>query len=160
MCSSRTASRSWVTGGRRWLGPWPENGELRDQAQPLGLLHGLGAVAHAELAIERGGVLLDGVRGEEEPLGDLAVGRAARDEVEHLALALGQRRARGGLVRLEDRHAEPDHPDRAGDVGGGPVLGDEARGAGGARGVRRDAAGAGDEEHVDARYEEAQALAD
>ena len=30
-------------------------------------------------------------------------------------------------LRLEDGHPEPDHPHRAGDVGGAPVLGDEAR---------------------------------
>ena len=35
---------------------------LRGQAQPLRALHGLGAVAHAELAVERARVLLDRVR--------------------------------------------------------------------------------------------------
>src|SRR5215211_7815383 len=116
--------------GRLWL---------RDQPDPLGLLDRLGAVAGAELAIQRGRVLLDGVRREEQPLGDLAVGGAAGHGLEHLALAVGERRARGGLVGLEDRHAEPDHPHCAGDVGRGPVLGDEAGGPGGPRGARRDA---------------------
>ena len=44
--------------------------------ETLGLLHRFGAVAHAELAIQRGGVLLDGVRAQEQLAGDLAVGRA------------------------------------------------------------------------------------
>ena len=75
-------------------------------------------------------------------------------------LALGQRRAGGRLVGLEDRHAEADHPHRAGDVGGGPVLGDEAGGAGGARGVRGDPAGPGDHQDVGRRDDLAQPLAD
>src|SRR5829696_3128802 len=133
---------------------------LGDQADALGLLHGLGAVARTELAIERGGVLLDRVGREEEALGDLAVGGAGRDRLEHLPLALGERRPRGRLVGLEDRHAEPDHPHGAGDVGGRPVLGDEARGAGGARGVRGDPPRAGDHQDVRRRDELAQALAD
>ena len=40
-------------------------------------------------------------------------------------------------LRLEDRHAEPDHAHGAGDVARVPVLGDEARRARGARGGRR-----------------------
>ena len=114
-----------------------------------------------KLPVERGGVLLDRVRGEEELLGDLAVRRARADEVEHLALALGQpRTARGRLVRAEDGHAQADHPDRAGDVGRRPVLGDEAGGAGRAGGVRVDPARAGDQQHVRVRRLRAQALAD
>ena len=46
------------------------------EAEPLGALHGLRAVAHAELAVERARVLLDRVRREEQALGDLLVGRA------------------------------------------------------------------------------------
>src|SRR5829696_4867512 len=64
---------------------------LGDEADALGLLHGLRPVARAELAIQRGGVLLDRVRRQEEALGDLAVGGARRHRLEHLTLALGQR---------------------------------------------------------------------
>src|SRR3954469_11658972 len=93
---------------------------LRDEAQALRLLDGLGAVAHLELAIERRGVLLDRVGGEEERAGDLTVGGAARDRLQDFALALGERRPGRGLVRLEDGHAEPDHAPRARDVRGRP----------------------------------------
>ena len=57
--------------------------------------------AHAELAIQRGRVLLDRVRREEQPLGDLAVGGAGGDGLEHLALALGQRRPGGASCGLK-----------------------------------------------------------
>ena len=56
----------------------PGGARLGRQAEPLGALHRLGAVAHAELAVERARVLLHGVRREEEALGDLLVGRAGR----------------------------------------------------------------------------------
>src|SRR3954471_12914614 len=133
---------------------------LRDQAQALGLLHRFGAVAHAELAIQRGGVLLDGVRAEIQRAGDLAVGRARGDRLQHLALALGQRRAGRRLVRLEHGHPEADHAHGAGDVRGRPVLGDEARRARGLGGVGRDAPGARDEQHVHPRREREQLRAD
>jgi hypothetical protein len=57
--------------------------------QPLGLRDGLGAVADAELLVQRGGVLLDRVGGEVQPCGDLGVGGPGGDELEDLALARG-----------------------------------------------------------------------
>src|SRR5919197_5570005 len=81
--------------------PFKNVGErLRNEPDPLRLLHGFGPIPRAELAIERGGVLLDGVRRQEQALGDLAVGGAGGDGLEHLALAVAQRRAGGGLVGL------------------------------------------------------------
>src|SRR5512133_2686051 len=55
----------------------------------------LGARAHAELAIARGDVGLDGLDAQEERLGDLAVALAGRGQLAHLALA---RRQRGGAL--------------------------------------------------------------
>src|SRR5438067_1389388 len=82
---------------------------LSEQADPLGELHRLCAVAGPELPIQRTRVLLDGVRREEQPIGDLAVGGAGGDQVQHLALALGEERRRLlGLAR-EHRHPESDH---------------------------------------------------
>src|SRR4051794_30917669 len=57
-----------------------------EDAEPLRPKDRLGAVASPDLAVERAGVVLDRVRREVEPLGDLAVGRARRDHVEHLPL--------------------------------------------------------------------------
>src|ERR1700720_4600108 len=71
---------------------------LAVQPEALRALHGVGAVARAELAIERAGVLLDGVRREEQRGGDLAVGGAAGDQREDLALAVGERRRRAAGV--------------------------------------------------------------
>src|SRR3954469_3285975 len=133
---------------------------LRDQAQTLGLLHGLGAVADAQLAIQRRRVLLDRVRREIQRRRDLAVGGSRGDGLDHLALTLGQRRSRGRLVRLEDGHAQPDHPHRPGDVGRRPVLGDEPGRAGRLGGVGRDAPRPGDEQHVQARVLRQQLRAD
>src|SRR4051795_605361 len=58
------------------------NPTLRDKPEPLRLLHGFGAVADVELAVQARRVLLDRVRGEEQRAGDLAVGRAAGDRLE------------------------------------------------------------------------------
>src|SRR5438270_308084 len=60
---------------------------LGRKAQPLRALDGLGAVGHAELAVQRARVLLHRVRRQVEPARDLAVGRSGRDQLEHLALA-------------------------------------------------------------------------
>src|SRR5579875_3320761 len=59
----------------------------RRQPELLRALDRLGTVAGAELAIDRARVLLDGVRREVERSGDLAVGLAAGDVRQHLALA-------------------------------------------------------------------------
>ena len=61
---------------------------LGQQTDALGLLHRLGAVARTELSVQRTRVLLDRVRREEQLLGDLTVGRACRDQFEHLTLTL------------------------------------------------------------------------
>src|SRR5262245_22805831 len=47
---------------------------------------------HAELLPENVAVRLDRARGDTEPLGDLVVGAARRDEDDHVALAIGDRR--------------------------------------------------------------------
>ncbi len=103
----------------RSVGPDPPNGGVR-RAQPISPsrwrpLDRVGAVARAELAVEaarcaRGSCA---ARGAAPPAISRLV-EPARDQVEHLALARGQRR--GGAssdLRLEDRHAEPDHAHRA-----------------------------------------------
>src|SRR5215210_3609818 len=142
----RRAGRRWLPGAR--------------EPQLLGALCRLGPVADTELAVERRGVVLDGVRGEEEPLGDLAVGRPLADQLEDLALAGGERHRRPlGLAR-EDGHPAADHADRVGHLLGAPVLGDEAGRAGGLRRLRRDPAGAGDQQNAGLRRGVAERLAE
>ena len=51
---------------------------------------GLCAVAQIQLAEDIRDVVLDRALGDEERLADLAVARAARQEAENLALAVGQ----------------------------------------------------------------------
>src|SRR3954452_13071766 len=133
---------------------------LRRQPEPLRALDRLGPVAHAELAIQPAGVLLDGVRREEQLRGDLAVGRAGGDQLEDLALARREPRRRLVRARLEDRHPQRDETHGVGDVTRRPVLGHEATGARGARGRCRDPPGAGYEQHLGARRDLLQALAD
>ncbi len=58
-----------------------------EEPEPLRALHGLRAVADLELAVQLARVLLDGVGREEQRLGDLRVGGARGDQVEHLLLA-------------------------------------------------------------------------
>jgi hypothetical protein len=60
----------------------------------------------------------------------------------------------------EDLLAVADHAHELRDLGGRPVLGDEAGSAGSARRTRRDAAGAGHQQHARCRRLRAQALAD
>ena len=109
-----------------------------EQPHPLGALHRLGAVAGPELAIQRAGVLLDRVRREVERAA--AISRL----VEPAAISSSTSRSRSDSsgagcseVGREHRHPEPDHPHRARHLARVPVLGDEPRGAGGARRRRR-----------------------
>ena len=54
------------------------------------LLHegtGFDSVVHADFPIDVGHVALDRPRAQEEPLRDLAIAQARRDETEHLDLA-------------------------------------------------------------------------
>src|SRR5215207_2926649 len=118
------------------------------EAETLRALHRLGAVAHVQLAVERAGVLLHGVWGEEQPLGDLLVGGARGHQREHLALPVRERS--GGLLGAwrEDRHPLADHAHGHGHVVRGPVLRDEARRTGRLGGLRRDPAGPGDQQYA------------
>ena len=65
---------------------------LAEEAELAGPRHGLRAVGHAQLVEQVRDVPLHGVHGDEELLGDGAVGVAARHQREHLVLAGGQRR--------------------------------------------------------------------
>src|SRR3954451_2076977 len=84
------ASRGAAPAGCPWASRRPER-LLRQLSGQLG------AGAHAELAIARGEVGLDGLDAQEEGLGDLAVALAGRGQLAHLALARRQRR--GALGR-------------------------------------------------------------
>src|SRR5919106_5797155 len=67
------------------------------------------AAAGLELRQQVPDVALDGLLGEEEPLADLAVHEAVRDQLKHLDLA-----HRGLLLELSERGAEGDDlPDTA-----------------------------------------------
>src|SRR5262249_8355618 len=90
-CSSGVLAGCW---GPRLQGRvlWPA-GEagLGDQPELAGAGDGLGAVGRAELAEHVGDVFLDGVEGDDEVAGDLLVGGAAGEQVQHLQFAGGQR---------------------------------------------------------------------
>src|SRR5690606_14611977 len=79
--------------GSALIRPPPEAGLPR-------LHDGLGPARDPELAEEVGDVVADGLRADEQALGDLVVAETARDEAEHLALARGQvREGRGRRSR-------------------------------------------------------------
>ena len=61
---------------------------LRQEAEALSPLHGLGPVANAQLAVHRAGVLLDRVLGQMQLLGDLRVGRPRGHQIQDVAFAL------------------------------------------------------------------------
>ena len=60
-----------------------------NDAHANGLQDGLGAVAGVELLVDRREVVLDGLLGDVEALGDLGCSAPIRDELEDLFLALG-----------------------------------------------------------------------
>src|SRR4051794_6600484 len=122
---------------------------LREQPAPLGVLDGLGAIADAELAIQRARVLLDGVGGEKEVLADLAIGGALGNEMKDLALALGEAQRRRRLAAgREHGHPDPDHPHRLDHVGRVEVLGHEAGRARPTRGLVGDLPGSRDQQNA------------
>src|SRR5450755_2840360 len=118
------------------------------QADPLGALDRLGAVADPELPIQRARVLLDRVAREVQLAGDLGVGGARSHQLEHGTLALGEPERAGTVVGLEHRPAQTDHPHGAGDAASRPVFERESGRAGGTGSVRRDLAGAGEQQHA------------
>src|SRR4051812_16463366 len=65
-----------------------------EQPEPLRPLDSLGAIADLQLAIQRARVLLDRVRRQVQLRRDLRVGGALGDQVEDLALAIGEQRLR------------------------------------------------------------------
>src|SRR5581483_1415650 len=73
---------------------------------PGGISGGLGAAFHAELGEQRRDVVLDGLLGQEDALADLPVGQAFADQLEDLALLVGQVRQRVAFAGLV---AEPGH---------------------------------------------------
>src|SRR6202012_5448764 len=90
-------------------------------------LRGLGAVADAELAIERGGGLLDAVGADVQSRGDLAVGRAGAEQDEDLPLAVAESEAGGWGGRGFQRCAGDDGgADRGDDIVPGDAGGEEA----------------------------------
>src|SRR5581483_2556202 len=133
---------------------------LRHQAKALSALHRLGAVAHAQLAVHRAGVLLDRVLGEVQRLGELRVGGPAGHQLQHRTLPLREPQRLVTVVALEHRPAEADQTYRAGDPPRRPILVGEPRGAGGARRLRGDLPSAGEQEHARARFSGAQLLTD
>src|SRR5262245_56424626 len=64
----------------------PGNG-LGDQPELAGAGGGFGAVGRAELAEQVSDVLLDGIEGDDEVVGDLLVGCAGGEQVQHLHFA-------------------------------------------------------------------------
>ena len=71
---------------------------------PGGVRGGLGPAAQAELGEDVADVVLDGLAADVEALGDLGVGQAVAEQVEHLGLALGQQAAaRAWLTRCGRR---------------------------------------------------------
>src|SRR5204862_493165 len=63
---------------------------LLDDPEKGGFGSGLGATANVQLPQDRRNVVPDRPLREEEPLGDLAIAEASRDELEHLELPRGQ----------------------------------------------------------------------
>ena len=113
---------------------------------------GLHPVAQVELGQAVRDVGLDGGLAQDEPFGDLGVGQSLAEQLQHLALALGEpveqrgvlrRRARGGAWRgghlgddaagdlgREQGVAAPDGADRLDELVGLAVLEQEAAGPG------------------------------
>ena len=85
-----------------------------DQAAGERLVDGLGARAHRQLPVEAAHVGRHGVGRDREEAGDLGVGEALDQEVEHLALALGERRR----IRVDGRAGRPAAARRAGAAAG------------------------------------------
>src|SRR3954451_4677675 len=122
------ASRGAAPAGCVWASRRPER-LLRQLSGQLG------AGAHAELAIARGEVGLDGLDAQEEGLGDLAVTLAGRGQLAHLALARRQRR--GALGRRLARAQAGGHELAPGALGEQERPGPIGVGEGGAQRVAR-----------------------
>ena len=67
-----------------------------EEVKFAGADEGLGAALHSKLAEEVVNVFLDGAEADHELAGDLAVGGAGSDKLQHLQLAIGQRLQHGG----------------------------------------------------------------
>src|SRR5262245_17425003 len=98
---------SLASGTRRGRArPWgPMAGSSGGEAVEVEPLDELAPAAHADLLEDVRQVVLDGVLGDDQGLGDLAGGGAARDQVDHLPLARAELVAGG---------AQPGHLARAG----------------------------------------------
>ncbi len=78
---------------------WNVGGILGEDAKLPGACDCLGPVGDVQLAIDTGCVGFDGARGYDELPGDLLVGLAQGDEVEHFQLAPGKRFNQPGWLR-------------------------------------------------------------
>ena len=87
--SARTTSASHASGAR--VTAWRFVAAAR-RLEPGREHRGLGAALHSELREQVRDVVLDGLLGEEHALADLAVREPLGDEIEDLALLLGQAR--------------------------------------------------------------------
>ena len=133
--------------GHRWMGPKSQGSVPALLMSPLleagGVGRRLGPSAHTQLRQQVGHVVLDRFLGEEHPLADLPVREALGDQVEDLALLLGETgelvllRLRpkpfqhpSGHRRVEERLAPRDPPDSIEEIGSLHLLEDVARGAG------------------------------
>ena len=72
-----------------------------DQADADRVADEAGDVMHVELGHDAAAVALDGLDAQLQLLGDLGAGLALGDELKDLALAVGERIARGGAARGE-----------------------------------------------------------
>ena len=88
----------------------PERASEGHEAVAGGQVDGLGAALGAELGQDRRDVELDGVVADGEALGDGLVGQALGDEVEYLALPLGQILAEASPVGASGRQSRPTLP--------------------------------------------------
>ena len=70
-------------------------GRVSDDALAGGGVHDLGAPPHLQLVAQVAHVELHGRLGDQQPLADLPVAHAHREQLEHLGLALGEHRATG-----------------------------------------------------------------
>src|SRR3990172_5978372 len=93
-CPVNSSGHSWrcprKVGGRLAVASRYGRGVEADEALAQGVADEVGAVLGVELGHDVGAVRLDGLDADVELLGDLLVGGALGDELEHLALAGGE----------------------------------------------------------------------